>query len=328
MAEEQFAEACGFLVTGKYEDAAHAFSVMLQSGGDHPMIRYNLALSLECCKKFQDAAREYSTVIREYPEYPLAYMGMANCYFYEGDLEHCEGMLRAVRDADPIDPRAAILLSEVLLMRGFEKEGIVQHLEALDLIDNMGNCFLTHNHAMCYGDFGVGGMGYYSFWETSLLQRGFPDLHSSSPPRGDLVMLLVAHARNAADIARRLQQIPREQVFLVTLDDATATILSEYEPEMCIGNLVYEPHELPSLQLHIGNHVVSHVGVTVLLPADDGGSDAAKLAWAVEKECAVSKNGDLVTNRAVDARRVPPLLHKGQHAAPDTFVKVFSSLVV
>lgn len=329
--QSQFAEACRLLVAGKYEDAAHSFHEILQGAGDHPSVRYNFGLSLECCKKFQDAAKQYSTVIREFPEYPPAYIGMANCFFYEGDLEHCEGMLYAAREADPTDPRAAILLAEVLILRGSEKEGIAQHIEALNLIDGI-QCFKTHNHALCYADLGVGGEGYYCFWETSLLQRGFPELPDVIARSEGIMLLevLMAHGGNAADIARRLTTVPREHIYLVTLDDMTHTILSEYAPDMHLSGITYELHELPALMLHIGNHLVQQLdGVTVLLPADDGKDDGEKLAWAgtqaaCEKDT-VSVTGDLVSSRPIDARRLPPVLGKGQHAAPDTFAKLFST---
>ena len=331
MSDSQFSEACRLLVTGKYEDAAHCFHEMLQGDGDHPSVRYNLGLSLECCKNFQDAAKEYSTVIREFPDYAPAYLGMANCYFYEGNLEQCEGMLYAAREADPTDPRAAILLAEILILRGSEKKGIAQHIEALSLIDAI-HCFLTHNHALCYGDFGMGGEGYYAFWENSLLQRGFPELpHPSSDfsPVTTLLVVLLAHGGNAADISRRLKTLPRESVYLVTLDDITHTILADYAPDMHLSGISYELHELPALYLHVGNHLLQSHGVTVLLPADDGGDDTQKLVWAAGErangnEFAVSPNGDVVSSRALDARRVPPVLGKGHHAAPDTFAKLFS----
>lgn len=332
MADSQFAEACHLLVAGKYEDATHTFQELLQGEGDHPSVRYNYGLSLECCKNFEDAAKEYSTVIREFPEYPPAYLGMANCYFYEGDLEHCEGMLCAAREADPTDPRAAILLAEVLLLRGCEQEGIRQHAEALQLIDS-SHCFLTDNHALCYGDFGLGGQGYYAFWERSLLQRGFPDLPAPSSdfsPTQSLLLVLVAHAGNAADISRRLKTLPRDTVYVVTTDDLTHIILTEYAPDLRLSGVTFEVHELPALQLHIGNHVVGHHGVAVLLPADDGQDDVAKYAWAEAeiangKDFAVNSRGDLVSRSALDPRRLPPVLGKGQHAAPDTFAKLFSS---
>ena len=327
MSDSQFAEGCQLLVQGKYQDAAQTFHEMLLGGGDHPSLRYNLGLSLECCKKFQDAAAQYSTVIREYPEYPPAYLGMANCYFYEGDVEHCEGMLCAAREADPTDPRAAILLSEVLLMRGSEKEGIAQHLEALRLIDDV-SCSLTDNHALCYGDFGIGGQGYYSFWETSLLQRGFPPVPQFNTSNSMCIVIL-ARAQNAADVARRIQTLPREKVFLVTLDGVTQEILSDYAPEMHLA-CTYEDHELPALHLHIGNFLLKHPDVTaVLLPADDCKDDLPKMEWAEGqlangKTFAVHKNGDLMSSSPLDARRLPPLLNKGQHAARDTFAKIFS----
>lgn len=321
--DQLFGEACSLLVRGEFEGAAHAFSEIL-SQGDHPTIRHNYGLSLECCKKFQDAAKEYSTVIREFPEYVPSYLGMANCYFYEGDLEHCEGMLRAAREVDATDPRAAILLSEVLLLRGKESEGIAQHLEALDLIDG-AECHHTTNHAKCYGDFGVGGYGFYSFWEGSMVHRdAFPQVPKNAPRAdGKIVLLVVAHADNAAEVARRLEASVRSEVYVVALDDVSAAIVG---PEIRLSGVTYRPQEVPAIQVHLARELLRTLGAAgVVVPGSDAYDAPKLLAWATEQKEAlcISASGDLAARKAsaLDPRRIPPLL---QNASSDIFAKVFA----
>jgi tetratricopeptide (TPR) repeat protein len=331
---ETFGAACHALVEGQYEAAAQGFVQLLTAQGDHPGVRHNYALSLECAQKFEEAKREYEAVVGAFPEYAPAYLGLANCAFYAGDAEQAEGLLRAARDRDPTDPRAAILLSEILLLRGIEREGIAQHLEALRLIDDAA-CVPTTNHAMCYGDFGAGGTGFYAFWERSLLQReAFPDVEQlvvdgarvNGRTAGDLVVVMAAHSASAADVARRMAFVDRPDVVLVALDEIAARILKDHAPDIVCRELSYQLHELPAVVLHIGRALAAQ-GFHVVLPSDDAGADV--MAWAASelkyKSFSVSKHGDVCASDPafLDPRRVPPLLRRGQHPAPDTFAKVF-----
>ncbi len=325
--QEVFAAACQALVDGRYATAADGFVQLLDEHGDHPGVRHNYALALECSKKFEDAQRQYAAVIEAFPEYAPSYLGLANCAFYAGDAERSERLARTARDQDPTDPRAAILLSEILLLLGKETEGIAQHLEALRLIDDAA-CVPTTNHAMCFGDFGVGGTGFYTFWERSLLQRdGFPDVDVlEGRTAGDMVVVLTAHGGTAADVNRRLALLDRRQVVLVALDDIAARILKEHRPDIVCRGLSYQLHELPAVVLHIGRALCAQ-GFSVVLPSDESGADVTE--WATSelkyKDFAVSKHGDVCVRDpyALDPRRVPPLLRRGQHPAPDTFAKVF-----
>lgn len=332
--QETFAGACQKLVDGQYDAAAEEFAQLLEAHGDHPGVRHNYALALECSQHFEEAKRQYSAVASAFPEYAPAFLGLANCSFYAGDAEQAEGFARAARDKDPTDPRAAILLSEILLLRGSERDGIAQHLEALRLIDD-ANCVPTTNHAMCYGDFGVGGTGFYTFWERSLLQRdGFPDTNRlrvdverlEGRTTGDLLMVVAAHGGTAADVARRLAFLDRERVALVALDEIAARILKEHAPDIVCSDISYQLHELPAVVLHIGRALVTQ-GYAVVLPSDDAGPDVTH--WAASelkyKTFSVSTHGDLCASDPafLDPRRLPPLLNRGQHPASDTFAKIF-----
>lgn len=326
---ETFGAACHALVEGAYDEAIQGFGKLLDVNGNHPGVRHNYALALECSKQFEAAKREYTAVVTAFPEYAPAFLGLTNCAFYAGDAEQAEGFARAARDTDPTDPRAAILLSEILLLRGSEREGISQHLEALRLIDD-ANCVPTTNHAMCYGDFGVGGTGFYTFWERSLLQRdGFPDVSRlDGRAAGDLLVVLAAHGGSAADVARQLSSptLDRARVVLVALDEIAARILKDHEPDIVCSGLSYQLHELPAVVVHIGRALTAQ-GYSVVLPSDDAGSDV--MEWAASelkyKQFSVSKHGDICCNDPafLDPRRLPPLLNRGQHPAPDTFAKIF-----
>lgn len=325
--QDSFAAACQALVDGRYASAALEFRCLLDRDGDHPGVRHNYALALECSHNFEEARREYAAVVRAFPEYAPSYLGLANGAFYAGDAEQAEGFARAAREHDPTDPRAAILLSEILLLRGSEREGIAQHLDALRLID-AATCVPTTSHAVCYGDFGVGGPGFYTFWERSLLQRdAFPDvgtLEGRAP--GSMLVVLAAHRGSAADVARRLALLDRGRVVLVALDDIAARMLKDHRPDIECLHLSYQLHELPAVVIHIGRALAAR-GYAVVLPSDEAGADV--VAWAEselkDKDFAVSKRGDVCARdpAALDPRRVPPLLNRGQHPAPDTFAKIF-----
>lgn len=330
--EEAFGTACHLLIEGDFQRAAEAYSKLLEEHGDHPGVRHNYALALECGTRFEEAKAQYTAAIAAFPDYVPSYLGLANCAFYAGDAEQAEGLLRSAREKDPTDPRAAILLSEILLLRGMEREGIEHHLDALRLIDG-SNCVCTDSHPFCYGDFGIGGPGFYMFWERSLLQRnGFPDVPPIKGRASSIVVVLAAHGGNAADIGRRVRRVTevwsRDRVVLVALDDIATRILREHEPDMACMGLSFQLHEIPAILLHIGRTLVTR-GYSVLLPSDEG-SDVAALEWAKSelkyKDMAVTAQGDLCASSPdpLDPRRVPPLLNRGQCPASDTFAKIFA----
>jgi tetratricopeptide (TPR) repeat protein len=332
MSDERFAKGCRLLVEGMYAPAAIIFAELLDAHGDHPGVRHNRALALECQKEFAEAAREYAAVASAFPDYAPAYLGLANCAFYTGDADNAEATLRTAREVDPEDTRAAILLSEILLLKGQHTEGIRHHLDALTLIDE-GEWTRTDNHVMCYGDFGVGGPQYYSFWERSLLQRdAFPPIPVIPRPAFSVLLVLVAHSGNAEECAARLQAAAetwgRKDVVLVTVDDIAHRILKEHEPDLALWGMGHQANELPAVALHVAAALMRQGHGVVLPGASPVTTDLIR--WAASKFCdidaAVTPTGDLCARSpaTLDPCRVPPLLFRGQDPAPDIFATLFT----
>lgn len=332
-----FRSVCTSLLSNDFSGAIQHCKTILQEYEEHPTVRYNLALAHECQCNFVAAAAEYNQVLHAFPKYAPAYMGLANCCLYEGDLETAEELLRTSSDLVPNDPRPHILLSEILFLRGFEDAGIAQHQRAVDVV-NSSDSIPTQSHVMCYMDVGDTAAKFHMFLERSLIQReGYPFLKAppqrfhANPPKA--VAVLVAYTGNAADIARRLTTVPRERVYLVTLDELSARILSDSTPDESVPTVPFDLHEFPAILLYIARHLTAH-GIHTLLPADDGRRDSDKLAWAdslaEHEDFAVSLQGDLLATptatHLLDPRRVPPLYRKGDHATSDAFVKIFASL--
>lgn len=332
MSDERFATGCRLLVEGMYVPAATIFAELLDAHGNHPGVRHNRALALECQKEFEEAAREYGAVVSAFPDFAPSYMGLANCAFYTGDAEKAEANLRTARDVDPEDARAAIALSEILLLKGKQEEGIRQHLEALALID-AGGWTRTDNHVMCYGDYGEGGPRYYSFWERSLLQReAFPPVPELAGPSGSVLLVLLAHGGNADDVGARMRAVTeawgRECAVLVTVDDIAHHILKEHSPDMTAWGLGHHANELPALALHVGA-VLMRRGFGVVLPGASA-VDTDLVQWAANTlsdiDFSITKEGDVCARKParLDPRRVPPLLFRGQDPAPNTFAMIFT----
>lgn len=330
-----FQSVCTRLLNNDFAGAISHCKTLLEEYEEHPTVRYNLALAHECQCNFVAAAAEYSLVISLFPKYAPAYMGLANCCLYEGDLETAEQLLRTSADISPADPRPLIMLSEILFLRGFEEAGIATHQRAVSAVD-ASHSIPTQSHVNCYMDMGDTSATFHMFLERSLIQReGYPFL--TPPPSSPSIYektlaILVAHTGNAADIARRLATLPRDRVYLVTLDEMAARILADATPDQGVPTVTFDLHELPAIQMYIARHLTTH-GIRILLPADDGRRDSDKLAWAdslqEDEDFAVSLQGDLfATPRAthlLDPRRVPPLYRKGNHPASDAFLKIFSS---
>ena len=315
------------MLDGKYKEAAELFQLCLKENGEHPGIRYNLGLSYECCCEFLKAREEYVTVIEMYPTYVPAYLCLANLSMYDADIEESERILSAVRVLDPKDARAALLLSEIHCLQGRFDEGIKHHHEAVDLVDETGS-LPTNSHVVCYMWFGENSPKFHMFFERSLLHRGNILPPFSVPDNlKDMKIVMVAHTGTADDVARRMHGLARDRVFLVTLDELSATILADYAPDLSC-TFAYQMNEVPTIQLYVASELLKQGVACVLVPAEDGRSDATKLAWAEGLQgVQVNRTGDLVAfsgdEHAISPFRVPPLLYRGQHAPSDIFCRIF-----
>ena len=338
-ADALYSSACMKLLSNDFEGASVEFALILQSYGDSPGVRHNLALSLECSRNFQGAVLEYQHTIEAFPGFHHAYLGLANCAIYAEDLEHAEGLLKTAATLDDRDPRTLILLSEIMFLTGREPEGIDYHLQALDLVVATGS-HPTQSHAHCYLHHGTSAPHFHMFLERSLVcTEAYPSITLNALPSEATAtapcIVLAASSGNAADIARRLAGLPRPRVFLVTLDDLATHILREHAPNaVCTGS--YEAHELPAVLLHVAQFVLrSHLALVI--PADDGRDDSRKLEWAaapaVTGDLKVSTFGDLAARPTpsaqdlLDPRRIPPLLRKGDHPDQRTYARVFQPYV-
>lgn len=329
-----FRNMCMRILCNDFTEAIAIGKRLLELYGNAPAVRHNLALAYECSQDFVAAAAEYNETIRTYPKYMGAHMGLANCCLYEGDAETAEQLLRVARSLDPQDPRPAILLSEVLFLQNKEEEGIREHLCALQLIETSMS-IPTQSHAHCYIDLCDPAAKFHMFLERSLIQRdGYPTLpplkRAYDPSK--TVAIFLAHMGNAADVSRRLASVPRDRVYLLTLDTISSRILEEHVPDASV-EFSYEIHELPAVALYVAR-CLTEWNLKVLVPSDDGRRDDEKLAWAdAEKEgFGISKQGDLVAvpeaRVYLDPRMISPMYRKGTYPDSMVFVKVFSQIAL
>lgn len=338
-----FETACSLLVDNKFGDAATMFAQLMNEFGDHAALRHNLALALECQSDFVGAGAEYVANIKAHPEYMASYLGMANCCLYAREVDEAAHLAKVARDLAPGDPRPWILLSEILFLLHRERDAIEAHHRAVSCIDACG-ATPSSSHVMIHADFGPESSIFYTFLERSLLSRDSLPL----PPASTLVtgaeklraarkseepmVVFMAHVGTAADIARRLRVIPRDRVFLVTIDNLAHAILKRFEPDASFHSVPAQPHEYPALLLHIGHWLLEACGVPVLLPVverlvDVGSLDAAAAALKAHDVVLLDMNLAAYPSKksiaVVDYRRIPPLLGKGVHASDDTFLKIF-----
>ena len=329
--ENQFRDICMRILANDFPGGIEGCATMLKTYGNHPAVRYNMALAHECSTNFVAAAAEYKQVLEDFPDYMPAYMGLANCCLYAGDAETAEGLVRKARELQPLDPRPAILLSEILFLRGMENEGVQEHLAAVGNVD-VSRSIPTHSHAQCYIDLGDGASCFHMFLERSLVQRdAFPSIYIQPPQhQGTWKTVFIAHTGNAADINRRLATMDRSDVYLLALDEISTKILEDHKPDASTLRFEYEAHELPTVALFVAKALAGQ-GYKVLVPADDGRRDNDKLEWAQKQTSplTVSLQGDVAAwpeaEHLLDYRRVPPLLRKGQFPDPMIFSDILQT---
>lgn len=329
--QELFYEMCRSLLDNDFVSAMEIGKVILERHGNIPAVRHNLALAHECSKDFVAAAAEYNATITEFPDYMPSFLGLANCSLYAGDSETAEQLLRNARDMAPEDPRPSIMLSEVLYLRGNDVQGLAEHIRAVRVVDG-SQSVPTQSHVHCYMDFGDKAARFYMFLERSLVQReGYPTLPPPPIyPEGRSVAIFLAHTGNAADTARRLASIDRRRVYLVTLDDISAGILKDYEPDATTSTS-YDVHELPALALYIAHWLASH-GTRICILSHNGPRDEEKLEWAdaVDTDIDVTTQGDLIATPAaaeeLDPRLVPPMWKRGTQPEDDAFFTLFQAV--
>lgn len=316
-----FEEACQCMLSNRFQEAAELFATILRQDGEHPTIRYNAALALECSRQFQAAATEYEQVVQHAPEYARAYLGLSNCYLYLGDAEVSEEFARLAREKDPTDVQAALVLSEILCIRGGkerESEALHHHAEAVRLMDEFGS-IPTQSHVLCYLDTGASPCKFHMFLEGSLLGRDafplVPPLSCGVPKEEETKQVFVADMQNVSEIAVALSKAgeTRASIVVVTTDDLSGRILARWDPDVRLACPPYDANEFPAIVLHIAREV-SRQGHAVRVSSSGGASEDAVTLPAH------------YTGSRLDPRLVPPLWCKGRHPPADAFRKLFGTV--
>lgn len=323
-----FQDGCRALLDNRFDDASSIFKTLLKSQGENPHVRHNLGLSYECQRRFAEAFKEYSTVLEKNPGHWRSALGLANLYLYGEDLENGEGLARLAVQLAPDHPQPRIVLAEILCLRGLTEEAIKVHRRGVENVlatDGMG----VHSHVLVYMDLGTTDETTvrYQFLEKSVLDRdnAFPTVVSSSYVPGEQKVALVAHAGNIPEVRRRLRELPRAEVVVITLDELSQRVLKDDGPTVtCAPSPPWDCHEYPSIQLR----VLRDAGIrNVLVPVSDHQTMEEKMRGCQGggNTNGVSEQGDLWIGdeNDFDFRFVPPLLHKGESPPADIFAKIF-----
>lgn len=116
-------EAIAQQQAGKIDDAIRNYYLFLDVYPDAPEVRSNLAVALVAAGRYGEAIEQYKFALSKKPD-PRLRLNLALAYYKSDDLKQAAAELEKVRDEDPSNLQALMLLANCYLRVGENKQTI------------------------------------------------------------------------------------------------------------------------------------------------------------------------------------------------------------
>lgn len=121
--QEILKEAVSFHQQGKFAEAIRDYQLLLDMYPQLSEIRSNLGAALASTGRYSEAIGEYKRALADKPD-PKVQLNLALAYYKAADLTNAAHELEAVRNADPANVQAVMLLADCDLRLGENKKVI------------------------------------------------------------------------------------------------------------------------------------------------------------------------------------------------------------